>query len=248
MEKHPKHPVSLNSVSKNFDGHQVLGNFSLEVKKGAVVGIFGPNGSGKTTLLRMVAGLETPDHGNVYLDEEHRNALGYLFQDYRSSLFPWFDTYTNIALTLSSMEASQQEALERIREVQAYFDVAIDPKKYPHELSGGQQQILAFVRALVRHPKLILIDEAFSALDHTNRDKLLFGLQKYYLQHRPTILFISHSINELVLLADEVLIMGDTPTRISNALAYPRSHDSLTSVEGTEFIRQLLCAWENTTG
>ena len=130
---------------------------------------------------------------------------------------------------------SKQEIQQRVKELQKLFEFKFDWKGYPYELSGGQQQILAFMRALVTNPKILFIDEPFSALDYENNLRLREHLQKYYLRQKPTILLITHNIEEAVHLAEKIVVFSQRPAKvlevINNPLAYPRTIQSLKAEE-----------------
>jgi len=225
--------ISIKNLKKSFGDNLIFTDFNLEIEAGKITAIFGPNGSGKSTLLNILAGIIKPDGGNIDFDGFRHFDFSYIFQNYRESLLPWRNNFRNVALPLNIQKRSQADIAQRISELKKIFELNIDWKKYPYELSGGQQQILAFMRALATNPKILFIDEPFSALDYENNLRLRSHLQKYYLEHRPTIVLVTHNIEEAVHLADKIIILSSRPTRvveiINNPLPYPREIESIAS-------------------
>jgi len=223
--------ISVQNLKKSFNNTKVLEDFSIEVEQGKITAIFGPNGSGKSTLLNILSGIIKKDGGNFSIDNFNHFEFSYIFQNYRESLLPWRTNFENVALPLEIQNKSKQEIKQAVEELQKLFDFTFNWEGYPYELSGGQQQILAFMRALVTKPKVLFIDEPFSALDYENNLRLREHLQKYYLKYTPTILLITHNIEEAVHLAEKIVVFSKRPTRvietIENPLPYPRTVQSL---------------------
>ena len=223
--------ISVQNLKKSFGDTKVLEDFSIEVEQGKITAIFGPNGSGKSTLLNILSGIIQNDGGNFRIENFNHFEFSYIFQNYRESLLPWRTNFENVALPLEIQNKSKQEIKQTVEELQKLFDFKFNWEGYPYELSGGQQQILAFIRALVTKPKVLFIDEPFSALDYENNLRLREHLQKYYLKYTPTILLITHNIEEAVHLAEKIVVFSKRPTRvietIENPLLYPRTVQSL---------------------
>ena len=223
--------ISVQNLNKSFNNTEVLKDFSIEVEQGKITAIFGPNGSGKSTLLNILSGIITKDGGSFSIENFNHFEFSYIFQNYRESLLPWRTNFENVALPLEIQNKSKQEIKQTVEELQKLFDFKFNWESYPYELSGGQQQILAFMRALVTKPKVLFIDEPFSALDYENNLRLREHLQKYYLKYKPTTLMITHNIEEAVHLAEKIVVFSQRPTKvietIENPLPYPRTVQSL---------------------
>lgn len=225
--------ITVRGLFKSFDDTKVLDDFSIDFEQGKITAIFGPNASGKSTLLNILSGVIQADKGNFRIKDSNRFQISYIFQNYRDSLLPWRTNFQNIALPLEIQGKSGREIRHRVEELQALFEFDFDWNGYPYQLSGGQQQILAFIRALVSHPKVLFVDEPFSALDYENNLRLRDHVQRYYLAYKPTILLVTHNIEEAVHLASEIVVLSQKPVktlkRINNPLRYPRTVRTLTS-------------------
>src|SRR3990167_9481353 len=223
--------ISAQNLKKSFNNTEVFQDFSIGVEREKITAIFGPNGSGKSTLLNILSGIVAKDGGEFNIENFNHFEFSYIFQNYRESLLPWRTNFENIALPLEIQNKNKQEIRQRVEELQKLFEFKFNWESYPYELSGGQQQILAFMRALVTNPKVLFIDEPFSALDYENNLRLREYLQKYYLAFKPTILLITHNIEEAVHLADKIVVFSKKPTKvlevIDNPQPYPRTVQSL---------------------
>jgi sulfonate transport system ATP-binding protein len=217
----------LDSLSKTYaDGTEALRHVTLTIPNGEIVALLGGSGCGKTTLLRLVAGLDRPSAGQIRLDDESITAphpgVGVIFQEPR--LLPWLTIAENVGFGLRGLPAAERgdqiaHALERV-------GLREQSGRWPRELSGGQQQRVAIARALVTRPKLLLMDEPFSALDAMTRAGLHRHLLALWEESRPTVLMVTHDVEEAVALADRVMVMQPHPGRIfdelHNPLARPR--------------------------
>lgn len=223
--------ISVQNLKKSFNNTEVFRDFSISIEQGKITAIFGPNGSGKSTLLNILSGIVARDGGNFDIQSFNHFEFSYIFQNYRESLLPWRTNFENVALPLEIQNKSKKEIRQRVEELQKLFEFKFNWESYPYELSGGQQQILAFMRALVTSPKVLFIDEPFSALDYENNLRLREHLQKYFLTFKPTILLITHNIEEAVHLAEKIVVFSQRPTEvlevIDNSLPYPRTVQSL---------------------
>src|SRR3989338_400380 len=223
--------ISVQNLKKSFNNTEVFQDFSISIEQRKVTAIFGPNGSGKSTLLNILSGIVKEDGGDFQIQDFNLFEFSYIFQNYRESLLPWRTNFDNLALPLEIQHKSKIEIRKRVEELQKLFEFKFDWNGYPYELSGGQQQILAFMRALVTNPKILFIDEPFSALDYENNLRLREHLQKYYLSRKPTILLITHNIEEAVHLAEKIVVFSQRQAKvlevINNPLAYPRTIQSL---------------------
>jgi ABC-type nitrate/sulfonate/bicarbonate transport system ATPase subunit len=219
--------ISFQGVSKYFpsaDGSrlEVLRDVSFDVRIGDVVAILGPSGSGKSTLLNMAAGLIFPEAGQVVVKGQSTDAavdwshVGYMFQDDR--LLPWRVAVRNVALAL---EAGSMPAAERLRRARAVLDlVGLGgfEHSYPHQLSGGMRSRVALARSLVGEPQILLMDEPFSRLDAQTRGSMHRELLRIHALRAMTILFVTHDVEEAVVLADHVVIMSARPGRVRRTI------------------------------
>ena len=219
--------ISFQDVSKHFpaaDGSrlEVLRDVSFDVRIGDVVAILGPSGSGKSTLLNMAAGLIFPDAGQVVVMGQRTDAavdwshVGYMFQDDR--LLPWRVAVRNVALAL---EAGSMPAAERLRRARAVLDlVGLGgfEHSYPHQLSGGMRSRVALARSLVGEPQILLMDEPFSRLDAQTRGSMHRELLRIHAMRAMTILFVTHDVEEAVVLADHVVMMSARPGRVRRTI------------------------------
>lgn len=204
----------LSGLSKKFKAHSVLSDIHLEVASGAFNTIFGLSGSGKSTLLKIIAGIEKPDLGKVFLGgievtempPEKRN-IGFVFQ--KPLLFPHLSVEENIGFGLKVKGEKAEQIKNRVDELLKLLDIEIYRKRYPHEISGGQQQRVAIGRALANTPHLLLLDEPFNGLDHKLRSEmgqLIKTLQKAL---NLTIIFVTHDVDECLKLSDHIAILDE---------------------------------------
>ncbi len=216
--------ISIRNLKKKFGEQEILRDFSFDVDKGDIVALFGPNASGKSTTLNILSKLSEKEEDEQILRNFNLSELSYVFQNYRDSLLPWRTNYKNVAFPLELQGMSKDKIKKRIDEVASLFEFKTDLDNYPYELSGGQQQILAFIRALVTNPKVLFIDEPFSALDYENNLILRKHIQKYYIKYKPTILIITHNIEEAVHLANKIIILSKKPTVVSDIILNPEPY------------------------
>jgi NitT/TauT family transport system ATP-binding protein len=219
--------ISFQDISKHFsatDGSrlEVLRDVSFDVRIGGVVAILGPSGSGKSTLLNMAAGLIFPDAGRVVVMGQRTDAavdwshVGYMFQD--DGLLPWRVAVRNVALAL---EAGAMPAAERLRRARAALDlVGLGgfEQSYPYQLSGGMRSRVALARSLVGEPQILLMDEPFSRLDAQTRSSMHRELLRIHAMRAMTILFVTHDVEEAVVLADHVVMMSARPGRVRRTI------------------------------
>jgi NitT/TauT family transport system ATP-binding protein len=225
--------IKLERVSKSFgiSGRplSVLDRVSFDVASGSVVAIVGPNGSGKSTLLRLIAGLLQADSGSITIGKltvgEADQRVGLVFQEPR--LLPWRSVVDNVAFPLELAGVPAAKRRERARALLETVGVSAFANAYPQQLSGGMRQRTAVARALVRDPEVLLLDEPFSALDALTRERFDFELLELWQRIGATVLVVTHSIPEAVILADEVIVLSPRPghvvARVPVPLARPRS-------------------------
>ena len=227
--------ITIRGLTKYFAGWPLYDNFDLDIPKNKIVSVFGPNGCGKSTLINMIAGLVPFDSGEILFDGKSLKdtKIGYVFQNYREALFPWMRTIDNIAYPLLIEGRSKAQVDRRMEELVGSFDVNFDLKRYPYELSGGQQQTASIMRALAPGPEVLFLDEPFSALDFEMTLFIREKLQEVFMQTGTTMLLVSHDLEEAVYLADEVLLLTKRPTRVAEILRYgdprPRTVQTLSS-------------------
>ncbi|HXQ66844.1 MAG TPA: ABC transporter ATP-binding protein [Alphaproteobacteria bacterium] len=221
--------VRVDRLSKTFGTGAAVEELSFEVGDKEFVSLVGPSGCGKSTLLRMVSGLIAPTKGSVEVrGQEVRGPLvgvGMVFQ--APVLLPWRTALANVLFTAEMRGEPANRYRARARELIRLTGLEGFEKRYPHELSGGMQQRVAICRALLLDPSLLLMDEPFGALDIITRERMGFELQKIWSATRNTVLFVTHSITEAVLLSDTVVVMSARPGRLKAVIAVdlPRPRD-----------------------
>ena len=203
--------VEMRQINKVFDGFQASRNVCLGVEKGRLAALLGPSGSGKTTILRMIAGLDRPDSGDIFLNGARVNDLpgskrgiGFVFQNY--ALFRYMTVAENIAFGLKVQKRSRQEIQKRVEELLELISMEDFGKRYPYQLSGGQRQRVAFARALAPDPKLLLLDEPFAAIDAKVRRELRAWLRGMIERVGVTSIFVTHDQEEAMEVADTIII------------------------------------------
>ena len=218
----------LNRIGKTYpNGVRALDGVSLEVDLGEIVAIVGGSGCGKSTLLRAVSGLDRPTQGSVLLDGEAitdpHEKIGIIFQEPR--LLPWLSVAGNVGFGLDHLPREERRA----RVARALERVGLSEKAegWPRELSGGQAQRVAIARALVPRPEVLLLDEPFSALDAFTRVDLQDGLLDLWADLKPTLILVTHDVDEAIVLADRVIVMRPRPGRLFDEIRadLPRPRD-----------------------
>ncbi|MCB8821874.1 ABC transporter ATP-binding protein [Microvirga rosea] len=224
--------LNLSHLSKTYaDGTRALTDINLSVRESEIVALIGGSGCGKTTLLRLIAGLDRASAGAIRLDgetiHEPHPAVGIVFQEPR--LLPWLTVADNVAFGLDHLDRNERKA--RVAHALEKIGLAEHGTRWPRDLSGGQQQRVAIARAFVMHPKVLLLDEPFSALDAFTRASLHEHLLGLWEETRPTVVLVTHDVQEAVTLADRAIIMQPKPGRIFDelplALARPRDRAAL---------------------
>jgi NitT/TauT family transport system ATP-binding protein len=243
-----KNAIIAKDLKKIYNEREVISNLSFSIKNGEFVAIFGPNGCGKSTLLNMLAGLSEKTSGEIEVSEFSSNTFSYIFQNYRESLLLWKNNYENVVFPLKISKVKEDEIKVRLMEMESIFNFSPNFNLFPYQLSGGQQQIVAFMRALITKPKLLFIDEPFSALDYENNLLLRKHLQNYYTKYKPTVLVITHDIEEAVHLANKIIVLSKQPTKIveiiKNNAPYPRGTNFLNSKQFAQTKEKVLKAFQ----
>ncbi|MCT7961916.1 TOBE-like domain-containing protein [Laspinema sp. D1] len=206
--------ILIQDVSKNFGSFLALDQVNLDIQSGSLVALLGPSGSGKSTLLRLIAGLEAPDQGEIYLTGENatqvrvqeRN-IGFVFQHY--ALFKHMTIRKNIAFPLEIRKVPKPQVRERVEQLLELVQLQGLGDRYPAQLSGGQRQRIALARALAVQPKVLLLDEPFGALDAKVRKELRAWLRHLHDEVHVTTVFVTHDQEEAMEVADEIVVMNN---------------------------------------
>ena len=205
--------ISIQNVSKAFGSTLAIDTVSFDLAENSFVSVVGPSGCGKSTLLRMVSGLVMPSSGTIVVRDKPVSGplrdVGMVFQ--APVLLPWRSTLENILFVAEMGGLGAAAYRQRAAELMALADLTGFERSYPHELSGGMQQRVSICRAMLLRPSLILMDEPFGALDVITRERMGFAMQTLWDESRSTVLFVTHSISEAVLLSDTVVVMTSRP-------------------------------------
>jgi ABC-type nitrate/sulfonate/bicarbonate transport system ATPase subunit len=241
--------VAFDAVSKAFGRPgtrplEVLRRVSFAVPRGSIVAILGPSGCGKSTLLNMAAGLIAPDSGSVSMMERDIasgavdwSRVGYMFQDDR--LLPWRSTRRNVALALEAGTMPARERIARADAALALVELSGFVDAYPHELSGGMRSRVALARSLVGEPEILLMDEPFSRLDAQTRSTMHRELLRIQAPRQMTILFVTHEIEEAVVLADRIVVMAPRPGRIRAVVPVTIPQPRIAAAPTTALVNEL---------
>jgi NitT/TauT family transport system ATP-binding protein len=218
--------LRFEAVGKSFPGAggrgaiAALDEITLDVPPQRFVALLGPSGCGKTTILRLADGLIQPDRGRVeVLGKPPRPGpdIGFVFQSFR--LLPWATVAANVDFALADMGLGRAERDERVRQHLDLVGLGRFGTAYPGELSGGMKQRVALARALAPRPQVLLMDEPFASLDAQTRELMQLELMQIWTRNRPVVLFVTHSVDEAIVLADEIILLGPRPGRICERLA-----------------------------
>ncbi len=244
--------LTLRDVGLTFadTGDEVLANVDLTIPAGAFVAVVGRSGVGKSTLLRVIGGLLRPTTGTVRLQgidpADSPAPIGIVFQ--RDNLMPWRTVAENVALPLELGGEGEKRRKEEgghnlaVTDALAMVGLAGQQENYPAQLSGGMAQRVAIARALVHRPALLLLDEPFGALDALTRERMAQELLGIWQAHPVTVLMVTHSISEAVLLADDVLVMNDRPGRISERIEVNLPRPRTMAIEATTAFQEYIAA------
>ncbi len=230
----------------------VLDSVSLAVEPGEFVAVIGPSGCGKTTLLKMLGGLIEADSGSVLIGGAEprlasiRKDIGYVFQD--PALLPWRTVFRNIALPLE-INAGKGDGVSGAEQVMNAVGLGDFASYYPHQLSGGMRQRVALARAFAFDPSLLLMDEPFGSLDEITREAMRYELLALWEATGKTVVFVTHSVPEAVVLADRIVVMSERPGRVVEDIPveFPRPRDATVErssgfLELTSSVREALSA------
>ena len=229
--------VTVRGLTKRFSNASIYEGFDLDIPRGKLVSVFGPNGCGKSTLINIIAGLIPPDAGETLFDGKplYQIKFGYVFQNYREALFPWLRSLDNIEYPLKLMKIPKAERRARVEKLVTHLGVKIDLNRYPYEMSGGQQQLISIMRALVVEPEILFLDEPFSALDYEMTLFMRAQLQRIFMETGTTTVLVSHDLEEAVYLADRIMLLSRGPARIADYVHFaaprPRTDATLSAHE-----------------
>ena len=238
--------LEVKGVSKSFDGEEIIRNISLELKEGEIVSLLGVSGGGKTTLFNIIAGLSTPDVGNIYLEGQEITGkpgnISYMLQ--KDLLLPYRTLVDNVALPLTIRGMKKSEAREKAAGYFEEFGLEGAEKKYPAEISGGMKQRAALLRTYLFSEKVALLDEPFSALDMLTKA----SVHEWYLEVMEKIklstLFITHDIDEAILLSDRIYLLTGKPGSITKEIVIkepkPRKKDFNLSENFLQYKREII--------
>jgi ABC-type Fe3+/spermidine/putrescine transport system ATPase subunit len=208
--------IKLNNITHVFGERIVIRDLSLQIKENQLTCLLGSSGSGKTTILRLIAGLETPEKGTIIIDDKtvsennqiivpaFKRNLGFIFQDL--ALWPHFTVYKNIAFGL--IERKEKNVKKTVFEMLDFFGLQEYAQKFPHQLSGGQQQLVAISRALVLKPKILLMDEPLANLDVKLKRKILEHIKNLRQNFNLTLVYVTHDHREAFAIADEIVVIN----------------------------------------
>jgi NitT/TauT family transport system ATP-binding protein len=223
--------LRVDRLEKRFTSHgrAAFEDVTFSVSQGEFVALIGPSGCGKSTLLHIMAGLSSPTAGTVTLDgesiEQPRPEMMFVFQQYTKSIFPWKTVLENVLLGIKYRSAGSHADLEKVcLEHLELVGLRHYPHYYPYQLSGGMQQRVAIARALARRPKILLMDEPFSALDAMMRVELQDLLLELWSEFQLTILFVTHDLDEALYLAQRVIMLSASPGTIAETVAVPLAY------------------------
>lgn len=205
--------IHIKKLKKVLNGVTILDGLNLDIPAGKFFALLGPSGCGKTTLLRLIAGLETPDEGHIYLGKDnitqtpiHRRPINVVFQNY--ALFPHMTVFDNVAYSLRIEKRERAYIEEKVYKILSSFHLDHHVHKFPQQLSGGQQQRVAIARAIISEPDVLLLDEPLAALDFKLREKMLLELIELQDKLKTTFIYVTHDQMEALTVADQMAIMN----------------------------------------
>lgn len=238
--------ISVQSVSKTFfvgknDFVRALRDVNFDIKRGEFIVLLGPSGCGKTTLLRIMGRLESATEGRIATtapSQGQQSDLGFVFQD--ATLMPWRSALRNVELPLEIGGVDRRTRRDRAQELLQLVGLVGFEKKLPKQLSGGMRQRVSIARALAHDPPVLLMDEPFGALDAQTRDQMNVELQRIWLESGKTVVFVTHSVEEAVFLADRIVLLDTKPGRIHSITQVTFERPRQNSVKDSEEFRRIV--------
>lgn len=234
--------IDVKNLYKSYGELNVLEDINLHVNEGEFISIIGPSGCGKSTLINIIAGLDRATSGEIKVDNEVINGAStdriMVFQN--ASLFPWLNVFENISFGLKNICNDPKEVKEKVDSVLKKVHLSKFKNSYPHELSGGMKQRVAIARSIVMNPKILLMDEPFSALDEQTRMLLHNELQHIWIETKKTIVFVTHNIREAVKLSDRVIILGVKPGSVVADIKIEASHPRSTTDSTIHYMEKMV--------
>ncbi|WP_411955209.1 ABC transporter ATP-binding protein [Alkalibacillus sp. S2W] len=234
--------LDVKNINQSFGEQDVLKQINFSIDQGEFVSILGPSGSGKSTLFRIIGGIESPTSGDILLnDESIKNQPGSVSYTPQSpSLFPWRSVIDNVLLGQEIQGKRDRDTALQMIDRAGLADYA---DAYPHELSGGMKQRVSFIRSVLSPQPLILLDEPFSALDEFTRTDMQQWLLSMWEEHKRSIVFVTHNIEEALFLSDRIIILSNSPANIQREMSVPferpRNEDLLLSHDFLEFKKEI---------
>jgi len=225
--------VEVSNINMNYHSlkgeTEALKNISFSVEEGEFITIVGPSGCGKSTLLNIIVGLIPPSSGDVYVDGEKiitSSSLGYMFQ--KDHLFEWLTVWENVILGLKIQHKINNENIDKINTLLSNYKLIDFKNHYPRELSGGMRQRVALIRTLALEPKVLLLDEPFSALDYQTRLKVSDEISEIIKKENKTVIMVSHDISEAISMSNRILVLSKRPAFIRKdvEILFPSEYNS----------------------
>lgn len=214
--------LKVENVTKKYQAKngeiEALNNINFEIKEGEFVSLIGPSGCGKSTLLSIIAGLEKKDFGNIFIEGENidgiSNKIGYMLQ--KDSLLEWRTIWNNVTFGLEVRGIKTKENERYVEDLLRKYKIIDFKDKYPSQLSGGMRQRVALIRTLAIKPKILLLDEAFSALDYQTRIMVTKDIYNILKSENKTVLMVTHDISEAISMSDRIIVLSNRPAKIKN--------------------------------
>lgn len=246
MSSYQKNKLRVNNIYKSFDDILVIDNVSLELKEKEFVSLLGPSGSGKSTIFNIIAGLISPDEGKVFIEGKDftgkTGRVSYMYQ--KDLLLPWKKIIDNVSLPLVVKGMGKKKARENVQGYFNIFGLEGFEYKYPFQLSGGMRQRAALMRTYMFSEDIILLDEPFGGLDAITRRKMQDWLLEVLHSLEASILFITHDIDEALLLSDRIYILSDRPAKVKAQikvdLPKPRGNEIITTSKFNQLKKNIM--------
>lgn len=224
--------VEIKNLTKNFHTENnittAVKGFSFDIYESDFIALVGPSGCGKSTILSMLSGLSKPSSGFYKINDDAAN-IGYMFQ--RDNLFEWLNIWDNATLGLRIKKNTSQEDFERVKNLLYGYGLKDFLKSYPNELSGGMRQRVALVRTLALNPKILLLDEPFSALDYQTRLTINEDISNIIEKEKKTTILVTHDLSEAISMADKIIVLSKRPAAIKKVYDIKLSIDSKSPIE-----------------